>query len=79
MATLNYVHVRIESSWSTWLEDFVRLLGACRSLDSTSMKKVARHLPGDVDQLRRELDIYLHAVRIFGTTLGGNSIEGGAR
>ncbi|KAJ4330607.1 hypothetical protein N0V95_010025, partial [Ascochyta clinopodiicola] len=28
IATLRYVHERIESSWIAWLEDFVRLLGA---------------------------------------------------
>ncbi|OAL42526.1 hypothetical protein IQ07DRAFT_650816 [Pyrenochaeta sp. DS3sAY3a] len=77
VATLKYVYERIESSRIVWIEDFVRLLGACETLDSTSLKKAARHVPEDIDQRRRELEIYLHAVRIFGTTLGGNSTEKG--
>jgi hypothetical protein len=45
------------------------------SPNSTWWEAADRRLPRAVDPLRRELDMYFHAVRIFGTTLGGYSTD----
>jgi hypothetical protein len=69
--TMKFVDERIESS--SWIQDFVRGLEGASTLDSTSIQAASRRLPADTDLLRRELEFYLLAVRIFGTTLGGNT------
>ncbi|KAF1952095.1 hypothetical protein CC80DRAFT_552847 [Byssothecium circinans] len=70
---LKYVDERIEPSGYPMIQGFVRFLEASKTLDSTSIKAASRFLPAEISELRRELEIYLHAVRIFGTALGGNT------
>ncbi|KAH8710278.1 hypothetical protein GQ44DRAFT_776644 [Phaeosphaeriaceae sp. PMI808] len=69
---LKYVN---ERSRLTWYQDFVLKLETLRAVDSTSLRAMSCDLPKEIDQFRCELDMYLHAVHIFGTTLGGNSAK----
>lgn len=72
---MKFVDKRIDKRIKSfsWIQDFVRGLEGASTLDSTSIQAASRRLPADTDLRRRELEFCLHAVRIFGTTLGGNT------
>ncbi|KAF9730144.1 hypothetical protein PMIN04_007921 [Paraphaeosphaeria minitans] len=71
---LKYVIDRLEPHSFTWIYGFLKDLERRKTLDDAFLKEATQSLPSSADRLHRELEIYLHAVRILGTTMGGSSI-----
>lgn len=73
MGVLHYVDVRVESPHDPWLRQLKSRLEPHRVRHKASALQDALAFiqPGKLLGQRKELEIYLHAVRVLGTTLGG--------
>lgn len=76
LAMLQYVDERVDPKAgpgrSTWTNELVMDVGNLLTLESV-LAKATDYLPRDIDHRRAELEVYLHAVRVIGTVLGGVS------
>lgn len=63
-------YVQDQTECPRQFKTFINYLETYKSFNVIIFQEANKKLPRDIDQYRKGLEIYLHAVHILGTTLG---------